>query len=295
MNGIVGELQKEALDSNVRVPDLLRKAFLVARKLRVQDIETWILSELNGYAGATIPAYRQVAGEINILDPYRGRWVPVFFPENAAKLHRQLTNRSCKQPIAEIESLLSKSESAQLAMPYDPDVQAMLIREADLPAPPILLVPDGRVHGILDAVRTTILDWALKLEEEGILGENLSFSDADRQAATHVTFNIAEMSHSQIQANTHDSKQLILEKSIDPARILEFVEKVRGDLKLIDLTPNSAKELEKELATLESQAKSPRPKDTIIRDALRSVRTILEGAAGSAAGAAILSVLRSLF
>ena len=40
MTGIVLELQREALDKTVQISDLLRKAMLVARKLKVTEIES---------------------------------------------------------------------------------------------------------------------------------------------------------------------------------------------------------------------------------------------------------------
>ena len=47
--GIVIELQKQAIDTDSDVVSLLRKAYLVARKLDIKDFEEWINSELNGY------------------------------------------------------------------------------------------------------------------------------------------------------------------------------------------------------------------------------------------------------
>lgn len=44
MEGIVYELEREALDENVSVESLLRKAYLVARKLKLSDFEEWIQS-----------------------------------------------------------------------------------------------------------------------------------------------------------------------------------------------------------------------------------------------------------
>ena len=49
MNSIVLELQKEAQGSNVSVSSLLRKALVVASKLKVKEFEEWINNELNGY------------------------------------------------------------------------------------------------------------------------------------------------------------------------------------------------------------------------------------------------------
>ena len=48
MASLVQELQKEALDPNVKVSDLLRKALVVSKKLGIAEIEAWINKELNG-------------------------------------------------------------------------------------------------------------------------------------------------------------------------------------------------------------------------------------------------------
>ena len=40
--GIVIELQKQAIDTDSDVVSLLRKAYLVARKLDIKDFEEWI-------------------------------------------------------------------------------------------------------------------------------------------------------------------------------------------------------------------------------------------------------------
>lgn len=48
MEGIVLELEREALDENVSIEVLLRKAYLVARKLKLTDFEEWINNEQNG-------------------------------------------------------------------------------------------------------------------------------------------------------------------------------------------------------------------------------------------------------
>ena len=48
MDSLVLELQRECLAPGVSVTDLLRKALVVARKLGVKDLQSWIENELNG-------------------------------------------------------------------------------------------------------------------------------------------------------------------------------------------------------------------------------------------------------
>lgn len=69
MGGIVIELQREAMDENISIESLLRKAYLVARKLKLKEFEEWINKEQNGYS-KEVPNYRNVAGEIKDLTSF---------------------------------------------------------------------------------------------------------------------------------------------------------------------------------------------------------------------------------
>jgi hypothetical protein len=95
MSGLVEELQKDATESAVPLPDLLRKALVVARKLGIKDFEEWISHELNGYpADVDVPIYRYMTGEIKAFNDYNGYWMPLFFEEIeiARKLSKKKLN-----------------------------------------------------------------------------------------------------------------------------------------------------------------------------------------------------------
>ena len=86
MTSLVTELQREALDRSVPAADLLRKALVAARKLKIEGIQSWLKSELNGYSNSEeIPEYRSVHGEIKALNPYNGLWMPIMFPDRWRK------------------------------------------------------------------------------------------------------------------------------------------------------------------------------------------------------------------
>jgi hypothetical protein len=103
MTSLVLELQHEAMDPNVRVDDLLRKAVVVATTLGIDDFRAWAAKELQGYAGdPTTPAYRQVTGVLRAFHPQRG-WVPVILPDK--DLQRRLASRVAGEPIGELEDL----------------------------------------------------------------------------------------------------------------------------------------------------------------------------------------------
>lgn len=59
MEQSVYELQRMALDKNVDVEELLRKAYLKAVSINQKDIEEWVLNEQNGYKNVdNLPEYR---------------------------------------------------------------------------------------------------------------------------------------------------------------------------------------------------------------------------------------------
>ena len=186
MGSLVLELQREALDGKVRVSDLLRKALVVASKLKVKEFDEWAKNELQGYNTASMPSYRLVKGEIKAFNPYRG-WIPVIFRDiKAAELFSQ---KHIAQPVGEIEDLVSgKDEDALLTIPFPPAVLNELRRDDDLI--PELVVGRAQVFGILEGVRNTILEWSLKLEQDGILGDGLTFSKEEQQIAETTTYNI---------------------------------------------------------------------------------------------------------
>ena len=294
MTSLVNELQREALDRSVRTADLLPKALVVARKLRREDIQPWLTSELNGYLDTSdIPQYRSVIGEIKSYNPYNGIWMPILFPESLADFHRSLTNRKCGQAVSELEDLLT-SERDLLTMPYSAEVSARLTNMVDADSPPVMVISASKLRGILDTTRTTVLEWALQLEEQGVTGEGFSFSKEEHTAASSVVFNIGSMSHSQIQGGTIASTQVFERSEGELDDIRELIKELHSSVSSLDLERDISEELRHDIATLEAQLDSPKPEWTIIHESFRSIRNIVESAAGSAVITGMMTRLGAL-
>jgi hypothetical protein len=79
MTSLVKQLQKDTLDNSIKISDILRKALLIAKKLKIEEFEQLVSKELKGYeAGDKIPDYRLLNGKVMVLNPYHG-YQPVFF------------------------------------------------------------------------------------------------------------------------------------------------------------------------------------------------------------------------
>lgn len=208
MNSIVLELQRESLDSKISIVQLLRKALLISRKLGLADFESWINSELNGYENGTqIPDYRIVRGSIQAYNPYNGIWMPIFF--ESAKESELLSSRKISQKITELEKLSEKDNQSQLHVPFPNEIETRLVKRLDVPSRPVLIVPYTSLIGIIETVRNIILDWTMKLESEGILGDGINFSEKDKTNAisnnqiniTNFQGIIGNINNSEIQQN----------------------------------------------------------------------------------------------
>ncbi|HEX9678811.1 hypothetical protein [Nitrososphaera sp.] len=117
--------------------------------------------------------------------------------------------------------------------------------------------------------------------------------------ATVNIIHVGQMNNSQIQAggvNSTQTANITQSSSIKPEQLTELLQIV-SSLKEIpnkaDLTPEQKDELNAEIETLASQAKSPKPKSQIIREGLVSVKSILGSIAEGAAIAARIGTLLS--
>lgn len=291
MSSIVIELQRDALNGDFRVSDLLRKALVVATKLKMTDFQSWINSELNGYTKG-LPEYRFISGQPQAWNPVLRAWIPVVMDDPDET--NLLSSMPCGQSVAEIEKILAQGSGGTLLMHYPRTVEKDLMNNFEIPLRPALIVQRSSLTGILDRVRNIILQWALKLEEDGILGEEITFTTEERDKASNLSHNIYQffgpISDSQIQAGSPHSVQTFA-KTIDLEKVRDFVTEARGSISKLELEPDQKKELEAELQTLESQLASPKPKMMVIKECLRSSRSILEGLVGSAIASGLLHKL----
>ena len=83
MSSLVLDLQQEVLKPDCDILNALRKAYLIAAKLKLAEFDSWIMFELNGYDGNHLrpPQYRTVKGSLKARNPYNG-WIPVQLPDS---------------------------------------------------------------------------------------------------------------------------------------------------------------------------------------------------------------------
>jgi hypothetical protein len=99
--------------------------------------------------------------------------------------------RPIPHPIREIEEMAAgsaKSGEAYLSIP-DSLIQSLVEMGAQTREFWHRTTPSA-IKGLVDAVKTRVLDWALALEEQGVHGEGMSFSPEEQQRAAPVTIHL---------------------------------------------------------------------------------------------------------
>lgn len=182
MTGLVSEIQRDALDPNVRVTGLLRKVKFAAGKLQLEDAIEWVDHELSGYRDVKIndlPPYRRGHGTLMRTDRF-GRHVATGDATSVAVFSQVFLH----EPVSSIEALAASSgnvatiglpvEFQQLLNQNGPDSNALF--EVDFSITILL--------SVIDRVRDLVLDWAMNLERQGISGEGMSFSMEEKERAS---------------------------------------------------------------------------------------------------------------
>ena len=183
---IVMELQDFASSGQMPVSDLLRKALVVATRLKVNDIRDWIECERTGYAGKRlrIPTYRRTFASLKSFNPVNGVLMPVSFTDS--EWEKRFTAVGISNSIVELEKMLigagkcvielNAEEMNELASGLDLGFDIRLM-------PPKRYIDLHFLSGIIETVRNKILDWSLNLSESGITGEGMTFSNRERNTA----------------------------------------------------------------------------------------------------------------
>ena len=181
MKGIVIELEKEALNEKASVESLLRKAYLVARKLKLEEFEEWINNEQNGYKG-NAPDYRMINGEYKAWNPYRG-WIPVILsPKLGEFASRILLNQS----VSALREIYTSHENS-IQFTLNTKMNALLNQSTDgFETRFVFETSRSEIYRILSTVRNKILEWALFLEENEIIGEGMTFTDEEKKKAQEI-------------------------------------------------------------------------------------------------------------
>lgn len=297
MNSIVLDLQSEAYGTQVDISTLLRKAYVVARKLEIKEFEEWANNELNGYENIEdVPEYRTIYGEIKAWNKYHG-WMPVDI-EDSTNLDF-LNKRQISNSVSSIESILEDATSSSIKFNLPLDIKNILLQGTGYVAEFAFVCPKSKMKKVLDSVRNIILKWTLDLEQKGVLGANMSFSEKEKIRANDIKYTTinhfnAEVSNSQIQQHTHSSTQINQINEIDKEKANAVLKDVIENFRTLDINEHQKLEIENNIKVIEEQLESPNLKTTKIQNSFKIIQSVLEGVSGSLIASGLIYQIQTL-
>lgn len=169
-------IQQAAIDSKIPIADLLRQCMVLAARLKNQELADWARRELNGYEdGTPLPTYRILETPRSLghlAGPFGSdaRNVPIPVGSLPDEIRAMVLTVPMATAITTIESL-ALGEEKYLKAPWLPDVIALVAQQYPLFQSGTLVeawrpLPTAALVGIVDTVRTRILEFTLKLQGE---------------------------------------------------------------------------------------------------------------------------------
>lgn len=298
MSSIVLDLQSEVTKPDCDIVSVLRKAHLIASKLGLIDFDKWILCELNGYkSNETVPDYRIVRGQLKAYNPYNG-WIPTMMYDR--ELEDEICRISVKNSVSEIITLYSQKEEG-LGVEFTGEKLAYINSLFDSPTPmrySVHLSPPA-IFDIVEKVKTALLEWTIKLESEGILGEDMQFDSTEKEIAKTIPQTInnyygntsvinAPVEGSVIATGNDNKIEFTYEKAGNAVSEIESA--IEEDSISVE-DKETAIEMLAEIKEKIDNKKKP----SIIKSALVGLKDFLISASASAAVAVVQAKMQGLF
>ena len=298
MGSIVLELQNEIVSSNCDVVNVLRRAHLIASKLKLTDFDKWIQYELNGYPDQeSCPEYRKIRGSLKAFNPYNG-WIPTLIQDN--EFEKMICERKLANSISEIISLCESSENG-LISEFSGEHLALFNEMFDSPLPMryALHIPTTAVKDIEEKVKNTILEWTLKLEAEGIVGENMTYSEKEKYCEINITQKVNNYyGNTSVINSPSDNVQIVsgsentVSFSYDKVKdMITEVEKSIGESDLSKDDMETAVELLDDIKSKIEEEKKPH----ILKSALVGLKDFLINTGANVAAGLIQAKMQGLF
>jgi hypothetical protein len=100
---------------------------------------------------------------------------------------------------------------------------------------------------------------------------------------------IGTMINSSIQQASPDATQVFSQGETRAVELRQLVNEIKNSLGQLNLPPEAQQDVAADIATLEAQLSSSKPKTVIITESLATIRNVLEGVAGSAIATGIIA------
>lgn len=158
-----------------------------------------------------------------------------------------------------------------------------------------IFLSESQGWGVLEAVRNLVLNWSLALEKAGVLGDDMVFTDEEKQQADPVTTKIIIHSLG-ILGNVSDAAHVeitqVAASRLDLDGVRDFLAQAKQASPL--LPDDAGKALKPVLEEIDLETKRAKPDQSKLRALLQSARAIGENISGNVIASGIVTMLGKL-
>ena len=199
---LVHELQNVASSTEFNTVDVLRKAMLVAGKTKRPDILQWLNNELDGYdcKPEQLPWYRKLLGGVfyrrlglvslgyGQLGTMEGHIHWDVVPTVTVHVFQSIPS------LTNMLSIHTENDAIKISLPSDLEKAVRewckLCNERFTDFEWVQKVHPSEFTAVIETVKTSVLRWAIDLEAEGVLGEDMTITPEEVEKAQKVELHL---------------------------------------------------------------------------------------------------------
>jgi chaperonin cofactor prefoldin len=293
MTGLIQEIQTAAINDSTKIEHLLRMVKIAAAKLSIKEVESWVDAELNGY-NDDVPDYRILSGQLVIQNEYTGAWQVVFSHDE--ELTKIMHQTEVRQPLGSLREIVYDQNGDKFINMFSSERVTFMNKIGIKTSRAGIQIGRTSLIGIIESVKNWVLDWALEMEKNGIVGENMTFNTREKAEAraTMTNFHIINNGNFAGQIGNNNTSENISLNVETKNRIVQELRKIQEkSIELVDAGADPKISDIIEATIIETQQE--KPDKTKLKNLSSDIRSALSGAAGNLTATGAMAVAEQVF
>ena len=231
---LLNQIQDDLTSPSSNLSDILRRAKVLASKLKSSELRAWVKLESEGYESSEdLPDYRQMY--LGLLGTYKGPYggginnAPIPLMNLPDDVKEWATKFEIYDNVATLEEMLRQSKNS--FQYYHPPELTKLIEHNIGRQPPLVLVETFKtvtrytLTGVVDNIKNRLLDFVLELQEQGINPDEPNSTATDQDLVRGAVVNHIYGNNNTVAIGDQISQQISLVQRGDINSLIEQLRK----------------------------------------------------------------------
>lgn len=287
-----------AADPLISCERLMRTALVVAKAVKDENFATWCEAELNGYVNtkrSELPGYRWLTGIVMVRNRL-GQDSPGMF--QSVEDQQRFSQSPVVEPLGQVEKNANAPKETEFSVQFPPELSAQLRKGFGDAADVFRVVLRIGFENIVTDVRQRAFMWAVEginrdvppgLDSTVAALLGIPLAQMPSQVPEPVSINMLaagtiNLNNSNLLFNSPDASVSVIDHhGINHDALIQLVAELRKAVEAV-APASRPTDLINAITELKGLADMNSPRPSFVREALASLRTVLEGGAGAVVG-----------